>query len=261
MADNSFLVGAGSGIIGIMVGFLLSGAGDDRVVNRLEKRINSGTERAVSAGAEQVDALNERIAGLEAALAEAGEAQAGSVAGLKEQLAGLDSRIGAMDGKIGDAVASLSGRIDAVTASVGDAVAEAGSNQTARIEAALSEGLGKVAALAPAAAAGGAAAAASDGESAVAAPAETEAVVEEAKGLGIGQTEYLMDGKVRVFVSSVNRDAGTARVAVNGQHMVMIGDWHDGDFMIGEVPCNVILDSMVDGLIQVSAACEEELPQ
>lgn len=238
MADsNTLLVGGGAGIIGLIIGFLIGGPDEDKLVQQIETRINAGAQTAAAASAEQIKAMQGEIAELEKALAAAGDAEAASSA--------------ALDDKLDAAVKGLAARIDAVSADMAAAVADAGAAQTAKMEAAFFGGLadlqGSIQALAVAAAASRA-----DVVEPPAAPAEPEI-----KGARVGQTEVLMDGKVRVFVSSVDAEQGTARVAVNGQAMMLIGSYHDGGFMLGKVPCNVSLDDIVEGHVQMSASCEQ----
>ena len=240
MTNDTVLTIGAAAFVGLAVGYFASEASKTRLHDKLDSQIEAGVE----ATAAQVATLEGKITGLEKALAAVGTSQAESAA--------------ALDGKLDEAVKGLTARIDAVSADVGKAVADAGSAQTDQIEAALSGGMkdlqGSIAALAlaPAADDAGAGDDSLDQTRAAAAPAEPKI-----EGVTIGQTEYLMDGKVRVFVSSIMEEDGMARVAVNGQDVMLIGAWHDGDFLIGEVECNVTLDAIVEGHLQMSAACEE----
>ena len=245
MADNIF-VGAGAGIIGLLVGYLASGPDTEELVDQVTKQVSSSSEAATAAGAEQMKAMEGKIAGLEMALAAVSEGQASSNT--------------AMGTKLDEAVASLSTRLDTLSADVTKSVADSGSAQTAQIQSALSQGLGKLegsigelAAAATAAVASPAVAAVASGDT-VAAPAPIE---EQIDGVKIGQTEILLDGAVRVFVSGVDQEAKVARVAVNGFSTQFLGGYHDVTFMIGETPCTLLLDDIVKGHVQMSANCEE----
>ena len=70
-------------------------------------------------------------------------------------------------------------------------------------------------------------------------------------------TVFLLDGDARVFVSAINFEAGTARVAVNGQDMQTVGAWHKPTFELGEKVCAVSVDGISAKSVQLSAACEE----
>ena len=72
---------------------------------------------------------------------------------------------------------------------------------------------------------------------------------------GPGQTAWLLDGKVRVFISGIDAAAGTARVAVNGTDTVVLGDAHVVTFDADGAACTLNLAEITDGRVQLSATC------
>ena len=89
------------------------------------------------------------------------------------------------------------------------------------------------------------------------APAAAAPAKDGPDGITVGRTMMLMDGKIRVFVSAVNGDEGTARVAVNGQTVSTLRPRRSVELEIDEKPCKVTLDGIDRGHVTLSAACEE----
>lgn len=257
MADNNILIGAGAGIFGLLVGFGLGGPDGDDIVDAVGAKLDTGIEASASAGSEQAAAMGAEIAELKTAIAGMADGQAASEAAMNE--------------KLDAAVAALTGKIDGVSTTVGALVNEAGTLQTAnlaalltensavqtsQIEATLSGGMdslkssiSQMAALAPAAAEDAADATA---ETAAAAPAEPEI-----EGTKVGQTESLMDGKVRVFVSGLDAEAQTVRVAVNGLGLQTMGQYQPLKITVDDAACHLKLDGIEQGHVQMSASCPE----
>ena len=72
---------------------------------------------------------------------------------------------------------------------------------------------------------------------------------------GPGQTAWLLDGKVRVFISGIDAAAGTARVAVNGTDTAVLGGAHVVTFDADGTACTLNLAEITDGRVQLSATC------
>lgn len=248
MADNTIFVGAGAGIVGLLVGYLAGGPNTEDLVEQVTSQVNSSAESAASAGAEQMKAMEGKLT-----------ANAQQVAALDEKIAGLEKALttatasqaeatSAIDGKLDDAVLFLTKQMEGLSS--------AGTEQTAKLESALKAGIGQLeGSLGQAVAALPAATAPAQTEDvAAAAPTVEEVKIE---GVKVGQTEVLMDGAVRVFISGVDQDANIARVAVNGLKTEMLGGYHDVTFMIDEKACSLLLDGIVEGHVQLSAECGE----
>ena len=80
-------------------------------------------------------------------------------------------------------------------------------------------------------------------------------VAGEATGKGtrvaVGAAETLVDGKLRVFLSAIDAEAGTARVAVNGPQTIALA--------VGEPVeaggCTVTLTGIGDGQATIDGGC------
>ena len=255
---NKFLVGTGAGIVGLLVGLAFGGPDDALIANTVNSKVEAGIESAASASSEQISAMSAEIAGLKAALATAAEAQGASETAINEKLDGavaaLTARMDAMSSEVGSAAAEAS---SAQTADIAKLIGEASAAQTSQIESAISSGLdglkgalSQMAAIAPAAP--------STSETAEAAATASAPAEPEIEGVRVGQTENLLEGKVRVFVSAVDTDAGTVRVAINGLGLQTVGQYNALDFNIDEeTPCSLTLDAIVEGHVQLSASCAE----
>lgn len=242
MAENTLIVGAGAGILGLLLGYAASGPDTDDLVAEITKQTSTSAETAAAAGADQMKALDGKLA----ASAEQLSAMDANIARLEKALAASQE---GMDTKLDEAVKSLTARMDAVSADLGKTVADAGTAQTEKLESALSASVEKIEGSIGQIALAAAPAAATE-DSAPAAPAEPEI-----DGVRVGQTEVLMDGAVRVFVSSVDQEAKTARVAVNGLSMEILGGYKDVTFEVDEKTCTLLLDDVVEGHVQISTEC------
>lgn len=258
MADNSVLIGAGAGIVGLLVGFGLGGPDQDDIVDAVGAKLETGIEATASAGSEQVAAMGAEIAELKTALAGMADGQAASEAALNEKLdtavAGLTEQINGVSETVG-ALVTESGTVQ--TANIAALLNETSAAQTSQIEAALSGGMdslkgsiSEIAAAAPLAA---------TAETATDAAAEAPAVpVEpEIEGTQVGETESMLDGKVRVFVSGLDAEAQTVRVAVNGLGLQSMDQYQGVEFRVDDASCNLMLDGIEQGHVQMTASCDE----
>ncbi len=220
--ENKILAAGVGAVAGIMFGYMLGGAGGGEPDTPISDGIAAQTD-AIGAIGEDVEGLSARLAALEE---------------------GLAADIGALVAKV-DAVP------DGVLAEVAKSTAGLEASLSGDI-AALTDRLGEIAANAPAA----------DGPETAeqpapaAAPAATTPVVSEAEGRGVGQTVLLLDGAARVFISSIDADEGTARVAINGLDVQTVGSWHEATFDAGGKLCTLAADNIASGKVALSASCE-----
>ncbi len=280
MANDSLMFGAGGLVIGAILGMMSSGPNFDG----LEKSIGEKIEAAGAASAttdEQLAALSDKIAALEAAIAAGAEESAASGAEVKGQIDGV---VSALNDTIASSGAAQSEALKGAIIAQGDIIQDALAGQTETISTQLGE-LGEgVAAAATSAAAiqstmashhGGAASVAATAEGAAVAAednaaeaATTEAATAptavtppppppEPKGTAAGETELFLDGAVRVFVSGVDTEAGTARVAVNGFKTQVLGTYEAVTFEVDGKTCELILDNVADGHVEMSPNCPE----
>jgi hypothetical protein len=186
--DRTWLMGGAGLVVGGLIGFAI--AGDGRAAREAALDRQEALTASVATVSESVSGINAalddigaRVAGLETSLKEGTERQIGGVEGLAQRLEAVSSEIGgAVTGLGASVTATLGERMEGLRAAVG----EIGSRATGGAE---PEG---GAAAAPAAASG------------------------EGLAVGIGQMVVFADGAARVFLSGVDREAGTARIAVNG---------------------------------------------
>jgi hypothetical protein len=251
MSENLFFIGGGAGALGLLIGFLIGDTDEQEIAEEIGAYMNAGKETVEAASAEQMAQMAETVAALGA-----------QVTGLEEQLAINAEQQAASDAatkdKLDAAVAALETKIGTVASDVGKMVSDSGAEQTAKIEAALAGGMadlqGSLETMAAAVPVATVAAAATG--SAEETQPEPEPVV-EIDGTKVGETELLMDGAVRVFVSGLDADAGTARVAVNGLGTQILGGWEKVTFSADGKDCLLQLDDIVEGHVQMSADCAE----
>ena len=176
--NSALIAGAGGLIVGLVIGYSMGGSGEDLAAAGLSQT------RELSA---RVEALNERVGGIEGAVGALGKAQTEGVQGLGARIDGI--------------VQQVSGQVDALGGGVSDVV-----------KTQIQDLRGQLAGLIGGAPAGGA----SGGGADVAAGAGTGT----GSPITPGSAVTLADGKLRVFLSAADPAAGPARVAVNGQTLV-----------------------------------------
>lgn len=242
MSNELVITGVGGGIVGLLVGVMISGTDTDDLEDRLIKEMDTRAAESSEAVATQFAALDEKLAGLQAAVAENAGASAGVGEAVRSQIEG--------------AVTALSGKLDTVsetvTSSVGESIAAASAEQSEQISAALGGQLSEIATAVSQVSVAAAAPAASAPAPVPAAPPEPEI-----DGVRPGQTELLLDGRARIFVSAIDEAEGFARVAVNGVSMQELGGYEDVIFEIDGKRCVLLLDDIVEGHVQMSATCDE----
>ena len=244
MSNEMVITGVGGGIVGLLVGVMISGTDTDDLEERMIKEMDTRAAEQLEATANQFAALDEKLAGLQAAVSDGSGANAQLGAAVSSQIEG--------------AVTALSGKLDTmsetVASSVSESIAAASATQSEQLSAALGGQLSDIAAAVSQVSVAASAAA----PSAVAAVAATPAPAEpEIEGVRPGQTELLLDGMARVFVSSVDDAGGIARVAVNGLKMQELGGYEDVIFEIDGKSCVLLLDDVVEGHVQMSATCDD----
>ena len=243
MSNQLILTGVGGGIVGLLIGSMLSGPDLDDFEDRIVAQIESKSAASSEAVTDQLTGLSEKLAALEASVASTAEAGAANSGTMTDQISG--------------AVEALSGKLDTVTesvsASVSQSIADASASQTKQISASLDSKLTELSS-----AIGSVASSASSTDATEAGtPVPQPPAVEEIDGARPGQTEILLDGKARIFVSSVDEEAGLARVAINGVSMQELGGYKDVIFSADGKECELLLDAIVQGHVQMSATCSE----
>jgi hypothetical protein len=235
--DRTVLVGAGAGIVGLLLGLAIGWSG------RSELEARAAAQDEIRA---QVAALTETVAGIETRLGGVAEqvtalgaSQAGGIENLAKRLEGAVAGAGTtLSDSLGDELASLralaesqAGNLEGVAKQLEGAAAAIGSSTSE----ALGENLERLRV----------------GIATLARTGEGETAAGTGEALSIGQTAELADGKLRVFLSAVDTAAGTARVAVNGtalSEVSMTEPVEAGD-------CKLELTGVAEGGATFNAAC------
>jgi TolA-binding protein len=199
--SRPLLAGAGGLIIGAVIGLGLGSSGrseaEAEVAAQREVAANVGTlSQSVEGVDARIAALEERLGAVEGSVSALGEAQTGRIEALGQQLQGFGSDIGGQVASLGGGLAdTLSERLETLKTELA-AVGE-------RLQAA------------PAAPAAPAEEQPAGSAPTAAAPAAPTGVPATGEVVLIGSAASFGDA-LSVFLSGVNAEAGTARVAVNG---------------------------------------------
>jgi hypothetical protein len=215
--DRTVLFAAGGVIVGFAIGYAVSSSGR----SALEAQLRQNTEIAAAMNSleSRIDgiegSLRQSVADVQARVEEIGSSDAESrIAALAERVEGMGSDIGArLEGMAPELRETISREVGALQGRL----AALSQQTTAVVERAIGEG--------PAAGAG--------------------------NEVRLGGTAMLAEGALRVFLSGVNSEAGTARVAVNGQSLVTLA--------LGETveagDCTVTLTGLGTGSATVDGSC------
>jgi len=171
-------------------------------------------------------------------------------AGLTQLAGDLGGRLDGGAKAVADIGTKLGGDVAALGASLQGAIEKSSADHLAALEGGLAGLRGQISS-APAAAPGAATPAAAAATAASAAPVE---------GYGPGETAILSDGALRVFVSRLDADAGTASVRAGGADLALaLGESQTLAGPAGE--CQVTLDAVGGGKAALSGACGAALPE
>ena len=193
----------------------------------------SGPSEAERKAQARADAAEKSVASLTAKVNDLEEQLAAAAS--SEDLAGLSAQVAETAAAIGQTqsdLAALAGQVadvEAAQSSLGDDVA------------ALNTGVSPAPAQAPA----------------TANTSDDEEAPEGAQS--VGQTALFADGAVRVFVSKVDTEAGTARLSIGGK-MRQVGVGDGPVVPAGDSHCKIVLDGVAGGEAQLSAICGDDLP-
>lgn len=171
--NSALIAGAGGLIVGLVIGYSMGGSGEDLAEAGLRQTRELSTK---------VEALSEKVGGIEGAVGALSKAQTDDAQGLGARIDGIAQEV--------------SSRMDALGGGVSDAM----KTQMQDLRGQLAGLIGVV---------GGGAAA-----------PEPERAAGTGSAVIPGSAVTLADGKLRVFLSAADAKAGTARVAINGQTLV-----------------------------------------
>ncbi|TPE49945.1 hypothetical protein [Amaricoccus solimangrovi] len=188
--NNSLVVGAGALLVGIIIGYSMSGGEDETAREALARTEALSTQVEAMSG--KVDGLDQKLGGVEAAVVAFNATQNEALTALSGQIQGIGQ--------------TVSGAVDKLGAGIGETM----KSQMDGMRSALSSmrGMGGT---------GGETGGESGGDSGPAggqaAPAGT------GTALRPGMTAVISPDKLHVFLSSADSAAGSAMVAVNGQSL------------------------------------------
>ncbi|MBN9887346.1 hypothetical protein [Salipiger abyssi] len=218
------------GAIGILVGFvggiaIGSATSQSRVGEAVSQALapaQAANESAAASQQEALTGLGERIAALEAAISEEGDGN------------DLTARLDALE-------TGMQERLDALSEQ-----AEAQSQAVRGVLADLSGGMEEAAQIAAAAVATRSGGVGNDGGG----PAAAGMMVTDP--LGVGETALFDDGRVRAFVSRLDPQGGSVRLAVNGG-LVALGA--GGSAPVAGGDCSVAVMALRDGRVTLGSDC------
>jgi hypothetical protein len=170
-------------------------------------------------------------------------AEAANVGALEDATEALTARIAELESSLSEKTAAASAAVDeklaALEADVSDritAVSQAAEASAQDLEAALN------------------ALATARGSASAGAGEDMSAKMQTAGPLGVGQTAIFVDGAVRAFVSSLDRDAGAARLSLNGE-TVTLGLGETETVSIGGQSCAVGLAVLDNAGATIGSDC------
>jgi len=229
--SRTAVVGAAAFLAGVLITYAVGTS--SRGALEAQMRGQEELSARVSALGETVegrlDALQGRLDGLETSVKGLAERQGGEISGLVER---LDERLHGLGSEVSGALSGL-----------GDDVAGALAGDFERLRARIAELAARGAAGAGGSGAASLAGATAGGEAAGAAP--------EGDVLEVGKAATLADGRLRLFLSAADPQAGAARVAVNGVEILALA--------LGETVdaggCRLTLSGFSEGGAVVNADC------
>ncbi|ETX28549.1 hypothetical protein [Roseivivax isoporae] len=286
MDEKLIFAGVGGAVIGVVIGIVAGGGTPDLT------EIRGAMAEAVAPASEESAALSGRVGGLEETLAGLSERLSGIETQLSEApdpaegLAPLQEEVSGLRSSMEEELATLRGALQEGLSAAADA--QAGLQESLS---GLGEGLGSLStalsAMGPGGGAGGDAASGGGGDASAPAPegsgsdaassddaasgedgATEEAAAEPSPEpapetgdeLSPGMTAIFADGAVRVFVSRIDTETGTARLIMNGAPAVLPANAKRIVAGDGE-PCLVRLDGVNESGAQISAMCGADIPE
>ncbi|MFD1342147.1 hypothetical protein [Litorisediminicola beolgyonensis] len=230
----------GTGLVALLVGFAAGwiGAPDAPTLSQIGNRLSeelTPTSEATSALSDRLGALEEQLSGLSEQVAAASEpdGSAAAISALTEEIAALSSQV---QSAMSASAESQTGVADAL-GTLGDQLSQ------------IAQGGG-----------GGASSSGSDSEAE--APAESASASMDngggnsggGEGTRAGSTVSFADGAIRVFVSRVDSEGGSARLAIDGA-LVTLAAGESHEIEVEGEPCSVTLDGVSGNSAQISGGC------
>ena len=252
MSRNNLLIAAVILLVGLIVGYAAGSGGPN--LRDIDAVVGKRVDAAMAAQDEKVAALGTRIDDLTSGLD-------GKVEDLGSRLDGIASKVDAGSQAVSGVSDKIGSDITDLGKEIGDLVQSSGASHLAALESGFSDLRSEMKS-----GSGGqpAAAAASSGTGGGAKPASSKQATAAASGTppagqAAGDTAILSDGKVRVFVSRVDDDAGKARLTINGT-AATLAPGESKTFTADGQDCRVTLAALDRGHVVVAGGCGSDLP-
>lgn len=245
MDNKAIGLGVGGALVGLLVGAALGGAVN---TGKMETAINRTLVPAQEEGRGTSEALQAQLAQIEERMAALETAVTGNAVDPEALSASFGQQTEGLSAQISTQIAEeISSQMSGLQSALGDKIAQSGEAQAAAIEAALQKvsvditDSAQIAASAVAAAEGGSAAVLSD-------------TAEISGALGVGETAIFAEGALRVFISRLDRETGSARVSVNGA-LQSLGTGGSTQVSAGEQDCTLAIMGLTSEGVTLGADC------
>ena len=262
MDQRDLILGGIALAVGLLIGLLFGPRGPDvdDIQAALEERL--AAVEAAAAQAEQSAAalqtqLEETTSTLQTRMDE-------TVAAVESQVAGLGDRLSEVETAVGESASAQASMAESLSADLSgrlDSLGSAMSAQSERLQAGI-EGFRRSLAMDDVSTQDAPAAGAEGETAAAAAPPPTETEVDEGfVGIGAGETAVFGDGALRAFVSRVDPQKGAARLSVNGSSAVLAVGEAIGVTTDDGTYCRLMLSGLQGNQVALNAGCGDELPE
>ncbi|AUC54810.1 hypothetical protein CDO87_17245 [Sagittula sp. P11] len=245
MSNKHVVFGAGGVIIGLLAGVAVGGAVSE---SRMAEAIGQSLTPAQEASAEAATSTQEALARLEERLGTLEQAVNDSKVDPDALTEGVRASTEGMSAKLDEMQTALSTKISDTAKSQTEAMKTALADISSGIEESA-----RIAASAVASAGGGGGSGSGGDASSEAMSASETAELSEA--MGVGQTAIFADGALRVFVSRLDAQSGSARLSINGEPS-MLGAGGTTEASVGEQTCAVSVMALTDEGVTLGSDCK-----
>lgn len=245
MSNKHVVFGAGGVIIGLLAGVAVGGAVSE---SRMAEAIGQSLTPAQEASAEAATSTQEALARLEERLGTLEQAVNDSKVDPDALTEGVRASTEGMSAKLDEMQTALSTKISDTAKSQTEAMKTALADISSGIEESA-----RIAASAVASAGGGGGSGSGEDASSEAMSASETAELSEA--MGVGQTAIFADGALRVFVSRLDAQSGSARLSINGEPS-MLGAGGTTEASVGEQTCAVSVMALTDEGVTLGSDCK-----
>lgn len=243
MSNKNVVFGVGGVLVGLLAGVAVGGAVSE---SKMSEAIGRSLSPAQEASAQAASSTQEALARLEERL------------GTLEQAVN-DSKVdpSALTEGVRASTEGMSAKLDEMQTALSTKISDTSKSQTEAMKTALSdisngiEESARIAASAVAAAGGGSA----SGENGSSEAMSASDTAELSEPMGVGETAIFADGALRVFVSRLDAQSGSARLSINGKSS-MLGAGGTTHASVGEQTCAVSVMALTDDGVTLGSDCK-----